>query len=77
MTTTWIILGATSTIARAFARRAAERGDGVILAGRDTDDLSINAKDCELRGASVAESIVFDALTERENYRRKYLSREM
>lgn len=61
MTTTWIILGATSTIARAFARRAAERGDGVILAGRDMDDISINARDCGLRGAPIAESVAFDA----------------
>ena len=38
--TTWIILGGTSTIARVFARRAAERGEGVILAGRDADDLA-------------------------------------
>lgn len=61
MTTTWIILGGTSTIARSFARLAAERGDGVILAGRDTSDLESTASDCLMRGAPVAEAAVFDA----------------
>lgn len=59
--TTWIILGGTSTIARSFARQAAQRGDGVILAGRDTDDLSATARDCGLSGAPVAEAVRFDA----------------
>jgi len=61
MSQTWIILGATSTIARAFSRRAAERGEGVILAGRDMDDLNTIAKDCAARGAPLAEPIAFDA----------------
>lgn len=61
MTTTWIILGGTSTIARAFARKASERGEGVILAGRDMDDLKTTAADCAHRGAPVAEAIAFDA----------------
>lgn len=61
MTTTWIILGGTSTMARTFARSAAERGDGVILAGRDMDDLKATATDCGLRGAPVAEAAAFDA----------------
>lgn len=59
--TTWIILGGTSTIARAFAREAARRGDGVLLAGRDMDDLKATASDCGLEGAPVAEAIAFDA----------------
>ncbi|NNE86705.1 MAG: SDR family NAD(P)-dependent oxidoreductase [Silicimonas sp.] len=61
MSTTWIILGGTSTIARGFARAAAERGEGVILAGRDMADLEATATDCGLRGAPVAEAIPFDA----------------
>ena len=61
MTNTWIILGGTSTIARVFARRAAERGEGVILAGRDMEDLRVTAADCGLRGAPVAEAMAFDA----------------
>ena len=59
--TTWIILGGTSTIARAFAREAARRGEGVLLAGRDMDDLTATATDCGLSGAPVAEAIRFDA----------------
>jgi short-subunit dehydrogenase len=59
--TTWIILGGTSTIARAFAREAARRGEGVLLAGRDMDDLRATATDCGLSGAPVAEAIRFDA----------------
>ena len=61
MTTTWIILGGTSTIARSFARKAAERGDGIILAGRDMEDMETTASDCRHRGAPFAEAIAFDA----------------
>ena len=61
MAQTWIILGATSTIARSFSRRAAERGERVILAGRDLDDLNTIAADCVARGAPLAEAMAFDA----------------
>lgn len=61
MTETWIILGATSTMARIFAREAAGKGHGLILAGRDMDDLAATAADCIVRGAPMAESIAFDA----------------
>ncbi len=61
MSETWIILGATSSMARALARALAERGDGVILAGRDMPELEALAADCRLRGASLAEPAAFDA----------------
>lgn len=61
MSETWIILGATSSMARAFARAVAARGDAVFLAGRDIDDLKRMAEDCALRGAVLAEAVVFDA----------------
>ncbi|WP_428545459.1 SDR family NAD(P)-dependent oxidoreductase [Profundibacter sp.] len=61
MSETWIILGATSSMAKAFARAVAERGDGVLLAGRDMDDLKRSAADCAQRGAPVAEAVKFDA----------------
>ena len=61
MSQTWIILGATSTIARAFARMVSERGDGVLLAGRDMTELELIATDCTHRGASHGEAIAFDA----------------
>ena len=61
MTETWIVLGATSTIARAFAREAAKRGHGLILAGRDMEDLAATAADCSARGAPAAQALAFDA----------------
>ena len=61
MAQTWIILGATSTIARCFARQLADRGEGVVLAGRDIADMTATAADCAARGAPLAEVIAFDA----------------
>lgn len=61
MSQTWIILGATSTIARAFARLAAQRGDALLLAGRDMPELEKIAADCAARGAPMAEALAFDA----------------
>lgn len=58
---TWIILGATSTMARAFARQAAERGAALLLLGRDMPALKRIATDCELRGALSAKAVAFDA----------------
>ena len=61
MTDTWIILGATSTMARVFAREIASSGSGVLLAGRDQVELAALAKDCAVRGARIAETLEFDA----------------
>jgi short-subunit dehydrogenase len=61
MTDTWIILGATSTIAKAFLRRQAEAGHGLILAGRDKADLAATAADSIARGAAFADVAIFDA----------------
>jgi short-subunit dehydrogenase len=61
MNDTWILLGATSSMARAMARQLAVRGDGIILAGRDMDDMKRTAADCRARGARFAEPIRFDA----------------
>lgn len=61
MTETWLILGASSAMARAFARALALRGAAVLLAGRDADDLAATAADCRLRGAALAEALAFDA----------------
>lgn len=58
---TWIILGATSAMARAFARKVAADGAAVLLAGRDLDDLTTLAADCILRGARLSEALAFDA----------------
>ena len=61
MTDSWIILGATSSMARAFARAVAERGAGVLVAGRDMDELKALAADLAARGAARAAPVVFDA----------------
>lgn len=58
---TWIILGASSTIAKAFARSVSETGAHVILAGRRMDDLDTNAADATARGAASATPVMFDA----------------
>jgi short-subunit dehydrogenase len=60
MKETWIILGASSAMARAFARGAAARGHHLLLAGRDADDLARTAADCRLRGAPSAEPVALD-----------------
>jgi len=59
--TTWIILGASSAMARATARALAATGAGLLLAGRDATDLAAMAADCRLRGARFAEVVAFDA----------------
>ncbi len=61
MTENWIILGATSSMAKAFARAVSVDGARVFLAGRDMVDLEASAEDCRLRGASDAEAVKFDA----------------
>jgi short-subunit dehydrogenase len=61
MTDTWIILAATSSMARAFARAVAGKGANVLVAGRDMVDLSALAADCALRGAPIADALHFDA----------------
>ncbi|RYH10704.1 SDR family NAD(P)-dependent oxidoreductase [Tropicimonas sp. IMCC6043] len=58
---TWLILGATSSMARALARKLAGRGATLLLAGRDMEDLEATAADCTARGATSAEAIRFDA----------------
>ncbi len=57
----WLVLGASSSIARAFARLAAGNGAELILAGRDLADLERTAADARLHGAAQAEVRAFDA----------------
>ncbi len=61
MSDTWIILGATSSMARAFSRKVAGEGARVLLAGRDMDDLKRVVTDLTARGAQSAEAVAFDA----------------
>ena len=59
--TTWLIVGASSSIGRAFARHAAGEGADLLLAGRDGDDLQRTANDAMARGGGRAEVLTFDA----------------
>ena len=61
VTETWLILGASSAMARALARALATRGAALLLAGRDAEDLAALAADCRFRGAARAEALPWDA----------------
>lgn len=57
-----LILGASSDIARAIARKFASQGWDLLLAGRDPELLSRDAADLKLRYYVNAETLKFDAL---------------
>ncbi|HEU0070899.1 MAG TPA: SDR family oxidoreductase [Alphaproteobacteria bacterium] len=57
-----LILGATSGMARAVARRYAAAGYSLILAGRDVAEMERDAADLALRGAPMVACHTFDAL---------------
>jgi short-subunit dehydrogenase len=59
--TSWLVLGASSSVARAFARVAAEDGADVILAGRDMEDMVRIAEDVSIRTGREADVLAFDA----------------
>lgn len=59
---TWLVLGASSSIGRAFARQVAADGSGVVLAGRDQDDMKRTASDLEIRYGTSAKVMPFDAM---------------
>lgn len=60
MTDCWIILGASSTIGKAFLRIMAAEGVHLILAGRRSDDLAATAADALARGAAGAVPVPCD-----------------
>jgi len=47
-----VVVGGTRGMGRALARLLAERGDGVVLLGRDAAELEASARDLSARGAS-------------------------
>jgi short-subunit dehydrogenase len=55
------MLGASSAVARAFAREAAAHGANLLLAGRDLEDLDRQAADLRVRHGVQAEPLFFDA----------------
>ncbi len=56
----WIIIGASSSIARAFAHEAAQAGASILLAGRDVDDLDRTAADIAVRYGVSAGAVYCD-----------------
>lgn len=58
---TWLVLGGSSSIARAFAHAAASDGSALLLAGRDQRDLQASAADLRLRYGRSVEVLAFDA----------------
>src|SRR3954454_18029336 len=60
---TWLVLGGSSSIARAFALEAAAQGCNVLLAGRDRDDLDRSAADIHIRHNVAVDVVEFDAET--------------
>ncbi|QDM17988.1 SDR family NAD(P)-dependent oxidoreductase [Tardiphaga sp. vice278] len=55
-----LILGATSAIAHAYARRKAAEGASLVLAGRRADALQANAVDLRARGAAQVDVVEAD-----------------
>jgi decaprenylphospho-beta-D-erythro-pentofuranosid-2-ulose 2-reductase len=60
---TWIILGASSAIARSFACVAAAANANIVLAGRDRSDLAATAADLRVRFSARVDVADFDALS--------------
>ncbi len=56
-----IILGGSSDIARALADALAARGNRLVLAGRDIEDLQRTATDLEIRHKTMVVPMAFDA----------------
>lgn len=61
MRETWLILGGTSTLGRAFAQQSAAAGCRILLAGRDAAELERNAADLRLRHDIEATALHCDA----------------
>lgn len=57
-----LIIGATSAIAEATARRLAREGDRMFLIARDRDKLEVVAADLRARGADLVEVAALDVL---------------
>ncbi|ABR83255.1 TPA: SDR family oxidoreductase [Pseudomonas aeruginosa] len=58
-----LIVGATSAIAEATARRFAAQGATLLLLARDRERLQLLATDLEVRGAAAVHTLGFDAAT--------------
>ena len=54
---TWLLLGASGAIGRAFARQAAKQGDDIVLLGKDKADLDLTADDLRARYPAVSVAV--------------------
>ena len=70
-----LIIGATSAIAEATARRFAKDGDRLYLVARNPERLAAVASDLKVRGASQVETSVLDA-NETENHEKLIMEAE-
>ena len=57
---TWIVVGATSAMARALVRALAAEGAALVLAGRDLPEIEGTAADALARGAAAARTVALD-----------------
>jgi short-subunit dehydrogenase len=57
----WIVLGASSPIGRAFADELARKGSHIVLAGRDLEDLQATAAHLKITTGATVEVCPFDA----------------
>lgn len=57
---TWLIVGASSPVARAFAREAGEAGARLLLSGRDRNDLDAVAADLSIRTGAESHVVEVD-----------------
>lgn len=62
-----LILGASSDIAKALSHKYASNGYNIILAGRNTKELELDAKNLELRYSIKTRTSFFDALEEEKH----------
>lgn len=66
MKVTWVIVGATSAIAKAFAHLVASKGHSLLLVARDDVELNIEAADLRLRYRVACEVLRCDLAIEGE-----------
>jgi short-subunit dehydrogenase len=57
-----LILGANSDIAKAIAKKYAQKGYNIYLAGRDIENLKLSAKDLEIRFSINSKALFLDIL---------------
>ncbi len=57
----WVVIGASSSVGRAFAMEAAKAGADIVLAARDLEDIEASAADITVRTGQRAEAVHWDA----------------